>query len=63
MGELVSSLRPILAHWQEEKSVYAARRREAKRLGYSASETGSKAMEVDLVAQFAPYLRTVETGD
>jgi hypothetical protein len=41
-------------------SVYAARRREAARLGYSASETGCDGLDVDLADLLAAYVRAVD---
>jgi hypothetical protein len=41
-------------------SVYAARRREARRLGYSANETGSEGIEVELADLLAAYVRAVD---
>jgi hypothetical protein len=44
------------------KSVYAARKREASKLGYSANEAGTEGFDVDLAALLEPYLRTVDSG-
>jgi hypothetical protein len=41
-------------------SVYAARRREARKLGYSASDTGSDGIDVDLAELLAAYVRAVD---
>jgi hypothetical protein len=42
------------------KSIYAARRREAARLGYSTNETGSAALEVELDELLAPYATAID---
>jgi hypothetical protein len=47
---------------QYRKSVYTARRREAVKLGYSANESASAALEVDLADLLAAYVRAVD-GD
>jgi hypothetical protein len=44
------------------KSVYSARRREAAKLGYSANDPATQALDADLSELLAPYLRTVEAG-
>jgi hypothetical protein len=44
------------------KSVYTARRREAAKLGYSANESASAALDVDLADLLAAYVRAVD-GD
>jgi hypothetical protein len=41
-------------------SVYAARRREATRLGYSADENGSNGLGVELADLLAAYVRAVD---
>ena len=41
-------------------SVYAARRREARRLGYAISDTGSSPLDVELSALLRPYVEAVE---
>jgi hypothetical protein len=38
------------------KSIYAARRREARRLGYAAADTGAAPLDVDLSDLLAPYV-------
>jgi hypothetical protein len=42
------------------KSVYATRRREAAKLGFSANEGGREAIEVSLADLLAIYVRTVD---
>jgi hypothetical protein len=44
------------------KSVYAARKREARRLGYSTSDTGAGSLSVELAELLRPYLDAVEGG-
>ena len=41
-------------------SVYAARRREARKLGYSASDTGSDGIDVELADLPAAYVSAVD---
>ena len=41
-------------------TVHAARRREARRLGYATNEASSKALEVELEELLAPYKRAVD---
>jgi hypothetical protein len=43
-------------------TVYVARRREARKLGYSANEEGATALDVGLGELLAPYKRAVELG-
>jgi hypothetical protein len=43
-------------------SLYVARRREVRKLGYSANEAGVTAMDVDLDRLHAPYKRAVDRG-
>lgn len=45
------------------KSVYAARRREAKKLGYSVSDVGSTPLELDIGSLFRAYLEAVDSQD
>jgi hypothetical protein len=42
------------------KSVYAARRREATKLGFSANESGREALDIDLADLLTAYLRAVD---
>ena len=44
------------------KSVYAARRREAGKLGYSANESGTESLDVELAELLAPYVEAVANG-
>jgi hypothetical protein len=44
------------------KTVYAARRREAARLGYGANEAGTSPLEVELADLLEPYVQAVEAG-
>jgi hypothetical protein len=41
-------------------TVYVARRREARKLGYASNETGATALDVDLDALLAPYKQALE---
>jgi hypothetical protein len=43
-------------------TVYVARRREARKLGYSANDSGSLALDVDLDQLLAPYKRAFVGG-
>jgi hypothetical protein len=45
------------------KSVYAARRREAKKLGYSIVDTGSEPLEVELGELLQPYADAIGASD
>jgi hypothetical protein len=49
-----------LAHQSYRKSVYALRRREAARLGYSANEIRSDGLDVELADLLAEYVRAVD---
>lgn len=51
-----------LARQCYRESVYAARRREAKRLGYSASDTGADGIDVELAELLAAYVPAVDEG-
>jgi hypothetical protein len=51
-----------LAHMYYPASVYAARRREARKLGYGANDSDSCPIEVQLSELLEPYLRTVADG-
>jgi hypothetical protein len=44
------------------KSVYAARRREAGKLGYTANESGTESLDVELAELLAPYVEAVANG-
>jgi hypothetical protein len=44
-------------------SVYAARRREARKLGYSISDTGASPLDVELSELLRPYVDAVETPE
>lgn len=41
------------------KTVYAARRREASKLGYAANESGTESLDVELADLLAPYVEAV----
>jgi hypothetical protein len=43
-------------------SLYVARRREARKLGYSSNEAGATPIDVDLDRLLAPYKRAVDPG-
>jgi hypothetical protein len=43
-------------------SVYAARKREARKLGYATSDTGAESLTVELAGLLRPYLDAVEAG-
>lgn len=45
------------------KSVYAARRREAKKLGHSTADTGSEPLEVELSELLRAYAEAVESSN
>jgi hypothetical protein len=49
-----------LARQSYRKSVYALRRREAAKLGYSVSDSPSDALDVELADLIAPYVRMVD---
>jgi hypothetical protein len=51
-----------LARRYYPRSVYAARKREARRLGYAASDTGAGSLTVELAELLRPYLDAVEAG-
>ena len=42
------------------KSIYAARKREARKLGYSISDTGAAPLDVELGELLQPYVEAVE---
>ena len=44
------------------RSVYAARKREARKLGYAASEEGAQSLTVELAELLRPYLEAVGAG-
>jgi hypothetical protein len=44
------------------KSVYAARRRETGKLGYTANESGTESLDVELAELLAPYVEAVANG-
>jgi hypothetical protein len=62
-GERVSMLLDLerlgLAQSYYSPAMYAARRRLATRLGFSANQTGADALTVDLESLLAPYVETV----
>jgi hypothetical protein len=62
-GERVSMLLDLerlgLARSYYAPGMYAARRRLATRLGFSANQSGTDAVTVDLKALLAPYTETV----
>ena len=49
-----------LAHQSYRKSVYALRRREAAKLGYSANEIRSDGLDIELADLLAEYVRAVD---
>ena len=51
-----------LAQRYYPKSVYTARRREARKLGYSTSDTGVGSLAVELSELLQPYLDAVKAG-
>jgi hypothetical protein len=51
-----------LAQRYYPKSVFAARKREARRFGYSTSDTGAESLTVELAELLQPYVNTVEAG-
>jgi hypothetical protein len=51
-----------LAQGYYPRSVYAARKRESRKLGYSASDTGAESLTVKLAELLRPYLDAVEAG-
>jgi hypothetical protein len=51
-----------LARTYYPKTVYAARRREAARLGYSSNELGASPLEVELADLLEPYVGAVDAG-
>jgi hypothetical protein len=51
-----------LARGYYPKTVYAARRREAARLGYGANELGASPLEVDLADLLGPYVQAVDAS-
>ena len=52
-----------LAQRYYPKSVYAARKREARTLGYAASDTGAASLTVELAELLRPYVVAVEAGN
>ena len=51
-----------LAQRYYPKPVYAARKREARKLGYSSSDSGAQALTVNLAELLRPYLDAVTAG-
>jgi hypothetical protein len=51
-----------LAQRYYPKSVFAARKREARRCGYSTSDTGAESLTVGLAELLQPYVDAVEAG-
>ena len=51
-----------LARTYYPKTVYAARRREAARLGYGSNELGASPLEVDLADLLEPYVQVVDVS-
>ena len=49
-----------LAQERYSKSIYVARRREAAKLGYSVSECGAGALDVELTDLLVAYVRAVD---
>jgi hypothetical protein len=63
-GERLSMLLDLerlgLAERYYPKSVYAARKREARKLGYASSDQGASSLSVDLAELLRPYLEAVD---
>jgi hypothetical protein len=65
-GERVSMFLDLerlgLAQTYYPKTVYASRRREAAKLGYSANDDGLDSLEVDIAELLAPYIAAVDVA-
>jgi hypothetical protein len=51
-----------LAHRYYPRSVFAARKREARKLGYAMSDEGAESLTVKLAELLRPYLEAVRAG-
>ena len=61
-GMFLEAQRLGLAAAYYPKGVYAARRREAGKLGYSANESGTESLDVEPAELLAPYVEAVGNG-